>query len=76
MAWNPEQEVAIARDYGKKFNCNKVIIIGINDKKERYEIITYGKTKNECDFLNKVTGKQIDNLIQNGEIIFENGDNS
>lgn len=70
MAWNPIPEVAVARDYGKKFNCNKVIIIGVNEEEERYEIITYGKTKTECDRLEKVTSEQINNLIQSEEITF------
>lgn len=46
MAWNPEPEVAAARDYGKKFNCDMVLIVGIREGE--MEVTTYGKTKVEC----------------------------
>lgn len=70
MVWNPEPEVAVARDYGRKFGCNKVIIIGINDEKDRFEIISYGKTKAECNYLKNITSDQIEKLIIDGRITF------
>lgn len=46
MAWNPEPEVAVARDYGKRFGFDMVIIIGVTNGK--LGCATYGKTKSEC----------------------------
>lgn len=70
MAWNPEPEVAAARDYGKKFNKDKVVIIAVNEKSGQFEIITYGETKVKCDYLKRVTGAQIEKLIMDGRITF------
>ena len=47
MAWNPEPEVAAARDYAKKFNQEQVIIFHI-DKDGRFGYASYGKTKKLC----------------------------
>jgi hypothetical protein len=49
MAWNPSPEVAVARDYGKKFDYNKVYIIAINETTGKFEVVSYGATKRECD---------------------------
>ena len=46
MAWNPEPEVAVARDYGKRFGFDMVLIIGISNGK--LGCATFGKTKVEC----------------------------
>ena len=48
MAWNPSPKVAAARDIGKKFNFDQVIIIGINNDRDQMEAITYGSTKSSC----------------------------
>lgn len=49
MAWNPTPEVAVARDFGKKFNYNKVYIIGVDETTGKFEVVSYGATKHECD---------------------------
>lgn len=49
MAWNPSPEVAAARDFGKRFNYNKVYIIAVNEDTSRFEVVSYGSTKQECD---------------------------
>jgi hypothetical protein len=48
MAWNPSPKVALARDYGKKFNRDKVIIIAVNEASGQFEVISYGETKKKC----------------------------
>lgn len=48
MAWNPSPEVAVAREFGKKFNYDKVYIIGVNESKGQFEIVSYGETKQKC----------------------------
>ena len=69
MAWNPEPEVAHARDYGKKFNYDRVIIIAVNDETEKFEVVSYGKTKQKCAEVEK-TADQICNHVLNGRIEF------
>jgi hypothetical protein len=48
MAWNPSPKVAAARDFGKKFGADQVIIIAIDNKRETIEAISYGETKRLC----------------------------
>lgn len=45
MAWNPSPEVAAARDFGKKFNADRVIIIYAN---EANETLGYAMAKKQC----------------------------
>jgi hypothetical protein len=59
MAFNPSPKVAAARDYGNKFDRDIVVIISFNKKSSRYEIVSYGKTK---EFCNK--GEMIGNLLE------------
>lgn len=54
MAWNPSPEVAIARDYGKKFNKTKVIILSIDERQETFEVVSYGETKQKCAEAKKI----------------------
>ncbi len=67
MAWNPEPEVAFAREYGKKFNKDKVIILGIDEAKGTFELVSYGKTKEKCAEAKK-TADVIWEYIANGKI--------
>lgn len=48
MAWNPSPKVATARDAGKKYGANKVILILINERAGTIESVSYGETKTEC----------------------------
>jgi len=65
MSWNPSPEVAAARDYGKKFNKDKVIILGIDELKGTFEIISYGKTKEKCSEAKKIAD-DLYNLVNDG----------
>ncbi len=67
MAWNPSPEVAVARDFGKKFNYDKVYIIGVNELKGTFEIVSYGGTKQKCGE-SKVCSNQIYEMIRDGLI--------
>lgn len=49
MAWNPTPEVAMARDYANKFKQTKVIILAIDEKAEKYGVISYGENKQKCN---------------------------
>lgn len=69
MAWNPSPEVAHARDFGKKFNYDRVIIIGVNDTTQKLEVVSYGSTKKKCDEV-KQTADEVYNQILNGDIVF------
>ena len=48
MAWNPCPEVAAARDFGKKFNSDRVVIV-YTTRDNRVGLVTYGETKKLCD---------------------------
>jgi len=67
MAWNPSPQVAAARDFGKRFGKNKVIIIGIDEKAGTFETISYGQTKAKCYAAEK-SADDIVRLIENGTI--------
>lgn len=69
MAWNPSPEVAVARDFGKKFNYDKVIIIGVNEPDGKFQVVSYGETKQKCAETKK-TADQVYNLIAVGQIEF------
>ncbi len=49
MAWNPHPEVAAARDFGKKFGKDRVIIIHVNDATGDMGYASYGRTRALCD---------------------------
>lgn len=67
MAWNPSPQVAIARDFGKKFEYSHVLIIGINPKTDALGIVTYGETKKLCADADKM-GQKIAEFIESGGI--------
>jgi hypothetical protein len=48
MAWSPEPKVAAARDFGKKFDADRVIIFYVQPN-GRYGYASYGETKRLCD---------------------------
>lgn len=52
MAWNPSPEVAIARDYAKKFGQKRVIILF--DDGERCGYTSYGETRALCDSAKRI----------------------
>jgi len=47
MAWNPSPEVAAARDFGKQFGADRVVIY-YTLPDGRYGYASYGKTKELC----------------------------
>lgn len=48
MAWNPDPEVAAARDFGGKFGADQVVILyRLRDGRCAYA--SWGKTKGLCD---------------------------
>lgn len=48
MAWNPSPKVAAARDFGKEFGKDMVIILSV-DQEGRLEYASYGKDKFLCN---------------------------
>lgn len=69
MAWNPSPAVAAARDFGKKFNYDKVIIIGVNEPEGKFQVVSYGETKKKCGET-RITADNIYEQIRNGEVKF------
>lgn len=47
MAWNPSPKVGAAREFGKEFDKELVIILSV-DRDGRLEYASYGKTKAKC----------------------------
>ena len=48
MTWNPTPEVAAARDFGKKFDADRVVIIWTTPHGQ-VGMASYGATKKICD---------------------------
>lgn len=48
MAWNPTPEVAVARDFGKRFGYDEVIILAVR-RDGCVDAWSYGRTKALCD---------------------------
>lgn len=74
MAWNPEPEVAVARDYGKRFGFDMVIIVGIANGK--LGCATYGKTRAECDgaaVLGQEAMRAVENRLSIASAMAESG---
>lgn len=67
MAWNPSAEVAVARDFGKKFGYDKVYIIAVNEEKGTFQTISYGETKKKCGEA-RICSDKIYEMIRTGEL--------
>jgi len=63
MAWNPSSKVAVARDFGKTFNKEIVIILSINDKGE-LEYASYGTTKDLCGEAERLADAAFDAVMK------------
>ena len=48
MAWDTSPKVATARDIGKSYGADKVIVLLIDEEAGTMEAISYGKNKAEC----------------------------
>ena len=48
MAWNPSPKVAVARDFGQKFDKQQVFIVSLDRNRRTVEVISYGQTKALC----------------------------
>lgn len=54
MAWNPDKRVATARDIGRQFGFDQVIIIGLDNQRNIMTSASFGETKkldDECKIL-------------------------
>jgi hypothetical protein len=61
MAWNPSPQVAVARDFGKKFGADRVIIYyALPDG--RYGYASYGATKRLCDEAGRVAEETYESI--------------
>lgn len=49
MAWNPSPTVAAARDFGKKFRKQQVIILSLDLVNNTLQMDSYGETVKLCD---------------------------
>jgi hypothetical protein len=61
MAWNPEPKVAAARDFGKKFGADRVIIYYVQPD-GKFGYASYGETKKLCAEAGRVAEKSFDDL--------------
>jgi len=49
LAWNPSPKVASARDIGKRFKKDMVIVLMIDYEQGTLESVSYGTTPDLCD---------------------------
>jgi hypothetical protein len=48
MAWNPHPKVADAREFGRKWNKQMVVVLSMNTKENTLELTSYGDTVERC----------------------------
>lgn len=60
MAWNPDPKVAVAREFGRKFGKDVVIILSLNTSQETIEYASYGETKALCSTARKLADAAFD----------------
>lgn len=64
MAWNPSPKVAAARDYGRTFGKDMVIIISTDGRSPpTLECVTYGKDRQLCDAAKVLGDAAYDSII-------------
>lgn len=61
MAFNPDPEVAAARDIAKRFSKKQVIILMIDEEMLTYA--SYGETKALCDAAKKIADVAFDAVM-------------
>ena len=54
MAWNPDPKVAAAREFGRKFGKDVVVILSMNTAQGTIEYASYGETKGLCSTARKL----------------------
>jgi len=60
MAWNPDPKVAAAREFGRKYGKDVVIILSLNTAQGTIEYVSYGKTKDLCSAARKLADVAFD----------------
>jgi hypothetical protein len=63
MAFSPSPKVAAARDYGKKFDRESVIILSFSGKFSLYEVVSWGKTRELCGAANLIA-QELENAFK------------
>ena len=61
MAWNPSPQVAVARDFGKTFKKDIVIVFSV-DPEGRCGYASYGKTPVLCDLAGQLADRALVDL--------------
>ena len=49
MAWNPSPKVAHCREASRQWGANKVVTLLVNEDAGTMEVVSYGRTRRECD---------------------------
>ena len=71
MAFNPNPKVEMARDFARKFNCDQVVILFLDNKNGQMGFASYGETKILCDDAKKIGDVAFDAVseaINKGEL--------
>jgi len=66
MAWNPSPKVVAAREIGKRFGKDQVIILMVDRKKDIVEYASYGKTPFLCAHAKKLADIAFLAVMQKG----------
>lgn len=67
MAWNPSPRVADCRDIGRKWNSDIVVILGVNTRTGKYEVASFGETRELCAIAKRINDKIAD-MMQKGQL--------
>lgn len=67
MAWNPSPEVADCREIARKWKCDQVIVLAIDNKTGTFKTVSYGESRALCDSAKKIN-EQIHKEVERGII--------
>ncbi len=67
MAFNPSPKVAAARDYGRKYGKDVVVIVSFDENFGRYEIVSWGKNRELCQN-GKIIGDELEKAVKELEL--------
>lgn len=67
MVCNPSPEVALLREYSRKFDCPIVVAFTVRGDGERFEVVSYGADRVLSDVARNI-GEQFSLAVENGTI--------
>lgn len=67
MAWNPSPKIAAAREIGRQWRADIVVVLAFNTRTRTVEAVSYGESKLLCE-VGKDIANQVVDKIESGDI--------